>query len=245
MRLPINRSHEVGDRPWPRRTGAPGAADGSRGYHGWVRIQLPFIVLALAVLFVAHQLVYVATYGWSGVERALATVGHDAYWLVIGSAVSLALVVGVALSCRQWLRLRSEVRESSGARGRRPTIDWADLRGSAGILIPRLAVTAISLFVLQENLEHLLHHSGHMPGLAVLIGPEYVATLPIFLLVAAVVALVTALLRLSLAALGRLVDDVTRLRLQRDVPRPVGRHLPVHPCSRSTPDLGRAPPALA
>ena len=210
-----------------------------------MRIRLPFIVLALAVLLVAHQLVYFATYGWRGIERALASAGHDAYWFVIGSVVSLALLAGLALSLRRWLTLRAELRRSAGTRRPRTTIDWAQVRGTVGNLVPRLALAALVLFFVQENVEHYLHHAGHVPGLGVLLGPEYVATLPIFFTVAVVVALVTALLRLGLAALERLVDQATRRRPERDVPRPAGRHLPVHPCSRSTPDLGRAPPALA
>lgn len=210
-----------------------------------MRIRLPFIVLALAVLLVAHQLVYFATYGWRGIERALASAGHDAYWFVIGSAVSLALLAGLALSLRRWLTLRAELRGSGSARRPRPTIDWAQGRATVVDLVPRLALVALVLFFVQENLEHYLHHAGHVPGLGVVLGPEYVATLPIFFAVAVIVAVVTALLRLSLAALARLVAQITRRRPQRDVPRPAGRHLPVHPCSRSTPDLGRAPPALA
>lgn len=210
-----------------------------------MRIRLPFIVLALAALLVAHQLVYLATYGWRGIERALASVGHDAYWLVIGSAVSVALLFGLALSLRRWLSLRAALRRSAGVRRPRTTIDWAQVRATVLGLAPRLALAALVLFFVQENLEHYLHHGGHVPGLGVLLGPEYVATLPIFLAVSVVVALVTALLRLELAALARLVDQTTSRRPERDVPRPAGRHLPVHPCSPGTPDLGRAPPALA
>ncbi|MGH2381155.1 MAG: hypothetical protein ACRDG7_08025 [Candidatus Limnocylindria bacterium] len=209
-----------------------------------MRIRLPFVVLALAVLLVAHQLVYLATYGWRGVERALSSVGHDGYWFVIGSAVSLVLLVGFAFSLRRWLTLCAELRQS-GAGRRQGSIDWPVFRATVVRLVPRLALVALALFFAQENLEHYLHHAGHVPGLGVLLGPEYVATLPIFVAVAMVVALITALLRLGLAALARLVERTTRRRPARDVPRPVGRQLPVHPCSRTAPDLGRAPPALA
>lgn len=40
-----------------------------------MRLRLPFIVLALPVLLVGHQLEYFATYGWRGIERALASAG--------------------------------------------------------------------------------------------------------------------------------------------------------------------------
>lgn len=210
-----------------------------------MRIRLPFIVLALAVLLVAHQLVYLATYGWRGIERALASAGHDAYWLAIGSAVSLALLVGLGLCLRRWRELRAELRRSDGGRRPRARIDWDEVRTTVIELVPRLALVALVLFFVQENVEHYLHHAGHVPGLGVLIGPDYVATLPIFLAISVVVALVNALLRLGLAALARLVDELRRRRPERDVARPPGRCLPVHTCSRGTPDLGRAPPALA
>ena len=210
-----------------------------------MRIRLPFIVLALAVLLVGHQLVYLATYGRRGIERALASVGHDGYWLMIGGVVSLALVVGLYLSLRRWLTLRTQLRELGGSERRRTNIDWALCRAMVIRLIPRLALTALVIFFVQENLEHYLHHAGHVPGLGALVGPDYVATLPIFLAVSVVVATVAALLRLGLAALERLVAGSAPRRPDRDIPRPAGRYLPLHPCSRSTPDLGRAPPAVA
>lgn len=210
-----------------------------------MRIRLPFIVLALAVLLVGHQFVYLATFGWRGIVRALASVGHDGYWLMIGSVVSLALLVGLYLSLRRWLTLRTELRELDRNERRRTSIDWALCRAMVTRLIPRLALTALAIFFVQENLEHYLHHAGHVPGLGVLVGPDYVATLPIFLAVSVVVATVAAILRLGLAALERLVANSAPRRPTRDIPRPAGRSLPLHPCSRSTPDLGRAPPAVA
>lgn len=205
---------------------------------------MPFIVLTLAVLLVGHQLVYLVTYGWRGVERALSSVGHDAYWVLIGSAVTVILLGALALSLRRWMSLRATLRLSSPSR-RRGSIDWNEFRATVVQLVPRLALAAIVLFFVQENLEHYLHHAGHVPGMGVLLGPEYVGTLPIFVAVSSVVALATALLQLGLAALARLVDQAARRRPERDIPRPAGRHLPVHPCSRTAPDLGRAPPAPA
>lgn len=210
-----------------------------------MRIRLPFIVLALAVLLVGHQLVYLATYGWRGIERALASVGHDGYWLVIGSVVSLALLVCLYLSLRRWLTLRTELRKLNRNERRRTNIDWALCRSVVLRLIPRLALVALVLFFVQENVEHYLHHAGHVPGLGVVVGPDYAGTLPIFLAVSVVVATAAALLRLGIAALERLVSEPAPRRPDSDMPRPTGRLLPLHPCSRSTPDLGRAPPILA
>lgn len=210
-----------------------------------MRLRLPFTVLALAVLLVSHQLVYVATYGWRGIERALAAVGHDAYWFVIGSAVGLAVVAGLALSLRRWLSLRSELRRNGGAQRQRTTIEWAPVRRTVLHLVPRLALVALALFFAQENLEHYLLHGGHMPGLSVWLGPDYVATVPIFLAVSGLVALITAVLRLGLEALERLVEQTTRRRGVSDAPWPSGRHLPGRPRSRGTSGLGRAPPTPA
>ncbi|MGH2381192.1 MAG: hypothetical protein ACRDG7_08230 [Candidatus Limnocylindria bacterium] len=124
-----------------------------------MRIRLPLVVLALAVLLVAHQLVYLATYGWPGVERALASVGHDGYWFVIGSAVSLVLLVGFALSLRRWLTLRVELRQSGVGR-RQGSIDWLVFRATVVRLVPRLALVAVALFFAQENLTSTMSTHG-------------------------------------------------------------------------------------
>lgn len=209
-----------------------------------MRIRLPFVLLALAVLLVGHQLVYTATYGWRGVERALSSVGHDTYWLVFGGAVSVALLLGLAVSLRRWVALRTELRRRSSVRPH-AAVDGGRVRATVLNLAPRLALVAVALFFAQENLEHYILHGGHVPGFGVLLGPEYVATLPIFLAVSGVVSLVAIILRLGLAALERLVDRTGRRRPERDLRRPAGRLLPVHSCLRGTPDLGRAPPAPA
>lgn len=209
-----------------------------------MRIRLPFIVLALAVLLVAHQLVYIATYGLRGIERALASVGHDTYWFVMGSAVSLAILVGLALSLRRWLALRAELRRT-GTRRLPTTIGLARVRVTVVELVPRLSLVALALFFAQENIEHFLLHGGHVPGLATLIGPDYVGSVPIFLVVSIVVACIAAILRLGLAALADLVNQSSRRRPDRDMPRPAGGRVPVHLRARSTPNLGRAPPAPA
>lgn len=209
-----------------------------------MRIRLPFVLLALVVLLVAHQCVYMATYGWRGVEQALTGAGHDGYWVLIGGGVSIALVSALGLSLRRWLTLRSAMRRMSDRR--RARIDWSEARVTVVHLAPRLAVAALLLFFIQENLEHYLYHGGHLPGMGVLIGPDYVGTLPIFAALAVVVAIVAAMLGLGLAALARLVETATgRQRPDRNLPRAAGRHLPAYPCSRTAPDLGRAPPALA
>lgn len=99
-----------GSRPSSGGTGAPGAADSPPGYHAGDAH--PAALHRACDRRAAHQLVYLATYGWRGVERALASVGRDGYWLVIGSAVCLILLAGIALSLRRWLTLRAELRQS-------------------------------------------------------------------------------------------------------------------------------------
>ena len=210
-----------------------------------MRTRLPFIVLALAILLPAHQLVYLVTYGWWGVERALSSVGHDAYWLSTGALVSLALAIGLLLGLRRWLTLRADLRSVGGRPRNLASIDWPVFRATVLRLAPRLALAALALFLVQENLEHYIHHAGHVPGLGVLFGPEYVATIPIFALVATLVAVITSLLRLGLATLARLVDGLRRLRPERKSLRPIGRRPSIHRWSHHTPDLGRAPPRPA
>lgn len=213
-----------------------------RRYHGAVRVSLRFIVYALAVVLAGHQLVYAATYGLLGVEQALSSAGHGAYWLITGALVSLALAAGVLLGARRWMGLRAQLRAAERFPRRGGSIDWPAFRASVVRLAPRLALSALAIFFVQENLEHSAYYGGHLPGLGVLIGSEYTATIPIFVLVAALVAGITSLLHLSLASLARLVDRLRRRRPERASLRPSRHLVPVNRWSHFTPDLGRAPP---
>lgn len=208
-------------------------------------IPLRATLLTLAVLLGGHQLVYLATYAADGTGQALPGGGHGGYWLGTGALVSAALGAGLLLGLRRWLMLRAELRIVRPARPPSGSIDWRAFRWSVLRLAPRLALAALVIFFVQENLEHYASHAGHVPGLSVLLGPEYVATIPLFALVAAVVAGVTSLLRLGLAALARIVDRLRRLRPARSSIRPGRQPVRVRRWSHLTPDLGRAPPHTA
>lgn len=207
-----------------------------------MRVSLRFVLYVLAVLLAGHQLVYAASYGLLGVEQALSSVGHGAYWLVTGALVSLALSVGVLLGSRRWMALRAQIRAAEHDPRHGESIDWQTFRASVLRLAPRLAWSALAIFLVQENLEHATYYGGHVPGLGVLIGSEYTATIPIFALVAALVAGIVSFLQLSLASLARLVDRLRRRRPERVSIRPCRHLVPVHRWSHFTPDLGRAPP---
>lgn len=210
-----------------------------------MRVPLRPIVLTLAVVLAGHQLVYLASYGLRGADQALSSVGHGGYWLGTGALVSLALTAGLLLGLRRWMALRAELRAADPDPRRAGSIDWAAFRTTVARLVPRLALSALLLFVIQENLEHYAYHAGHAPGLGVLVGPEYVATIPIFALVAAMVAAISSLLRLGLASLARLADRLRRRRPEHVTIRPGRQLVRVHRWSHFTPDLGRAPPLAA
>ena len=210
-----------------------------------MHVRLSFVMLTLAVLLLAHQLVYLVTFGAPGMEDALSSVGHDAYWLLTAVTVATALGAGVLAGLRRWLILRAAINRLPRAQRVRSSIDWPSFRSSAGRLAPRLALAALFIFFIQENLEHLSLGSGDLPGLRVLTGEEYVGTLPIFALVAGIVATVVSLLRLGLALLERQLESAARQRPEPNPPLPAGRQLPIYPWSRSAPGLGRAPPAVA
>ena len=207
-----------------------------------MQISLRFLVYVMAVVLAGHQLVYAASYGVRGVDQALSSAGHGAYWLITAALVSLALATGVLLGMRRWMALRRQLRVAARFRRRHGSIDWRTVRASVLHLAPRLALSALAIFLVQENLEHSAYDGGHVPGLGVLIGSEYTATIPIFALVAALVAGIISFLQLSLSSLARLVDRLRHRRPERVSVRPSRHLVPGHRWLHFTPDLGRAPP---
>lgn len=207
-----------------------------------MRARFSSVALVLAVLLLAHQLVYLIGYGWASLSRALSDVGHDTYWLLLAAAVGAALMIAALAGFRRWLTLRGQLRRLPHKAPRAASIDWTLFRSTMLRLAPRLALYALALFFVQENLEHYTHHAGHVPGMGIVFGGEYIATLPVFALVGLAVAAVASLLKLGLAALARVVERATQRRPERKAPRPCGRLAPVHGWYRFAPDLGRAPP---
>jgi hypothetical protein len=201
------------------------------------------ILLSVAVLVPAHDLVYLAAYGPDRHAAALSATGHGSYWTAVAVAAFLGLAgVGAAALHR-----------SRSLRDRLATLGHVNVQPLAAPQLVRhvawtwLAVMALSVatFAVQENVEHLAGH-GHLPALGVLTGGEYQWALPIFgalaLAVATAGSVTVARLRALTEAVARALHSVARPTRQLAWPwvREPGSARGV----RSTPDLGRAPPAL-
>ena len=200
-------------------------------------------VLALAVLVVGHNLVFVLTYG-PAYAHALARTGHDSRWedtvrAVLAATGALATVAAARLVylvslVRRTTRGRPGAELSARSYGRTLLTLWINL-----------FAVALPLFALQENLERWGAGLG-LPGLAVLGSSGAAGPVPVFLFVSLIVAAVAALFRWGIAtveaqiAAGRNAARPSaaqpRRRLPTDPDRPVlsilGRNL-----------AGRAPPA--
>jgi len=148
--------------------------------------------MALVALVLAHNLVFLATYG-PYVGEALAQTGHDAAWTTaFANALGLGLAL-VAAGIWQLRRLSREARAVGVGAGPRDA-GMGTFAAHLGRLWLGLAPATALLFVAQENLEHLAL-GDDLPGLGVLVrhGSPLAATV-----VAAVslgVALVGALYR--------------------------------------------------
>ena len=145
--------------------------------------------MTLATLIVAHNLIFLAGYG-AAYGEVLAHTGHDHGW---SSAVVTVLAgAGACLLAALWqLRRLTRIARHVGARSKvGPSLRWFAHRWLR--LASRLVAVTALLFVLQENVEHLRIGEG-LPGLGVLLSPEYPDAIPIIALVAAAVALVGAL----------------------------------------------------
>jgi hypothetical protein len=200
-------------------------------------------VLALAVLVVGHNLVFLLTYG-PGSGVALIRTGHGSRWdetvRVVLSAESLLAATAtlrLAYLCRLVRRL------SPGFVG-----GGLSARGYIRALLPLWAglfASSTLLFVLQENLEHWNAGLG-LPGFSVLGSAAYVGPIPVFALVSLLVAAVTALFRWGVRSLeAQIVAGRTLNVPPASSPR---RHFGPDPDRRATSILGRnlagrAPPA--
>jgi hypothetical protein len=200
-------------------------------------------VLALAVLVVGHNLVFLLTYGSdSGV--VLARTGHGSRW---DETVRLVLAAEGLLAAAATLRLaylyRRVGRLSPGL-----ATGGLSVLGYVRALMPLwigLFATSTMLFILQENFERW-SASLNLPGLGVLGSTDFVGPIPVFALVSLFVAAVAALFRWGVTTLEargaaattpvRSVASSPQRRFALDPDRPatsiLGRNL-----------AGRAPPA--
>ena len=191
-------------------------------------------VLALAVLVVGHNLVFLLTYG-PQYSVALVRSGHDGRWNdtvrdVLAASGMLAAAATLRLAyLYRLVRLISPVSGSG-----RPS-----LGAYVRVLLPfwgRLFAVSLLLFVLQENLERW--SAGlNLPGLGVLGTNDFISPVPVFVLVSLVVAAVAALFRLGITTLeARIAARQARLRPTASTPP---RRLPADPRRPTTSILGR------
>ena len=185
------------------------------------RIGLASMVLVTLVL--AHDLAFLAAYG-RAFETVLVRTGHDERW---AAAVLMVLGLGIGLAVAGFWRLyrldryARDLEAATGTAGRlRPDL----LLGHVIHLWPRIGLAATALFVLQENLEHLMS-GGPLSGLAVLGSAGSASAtnpsdapppaLAIIALVAFAVAVVGALYRWRTNELAARIAHAVRAWLRR------------------------------
>jgi hypothetical protein len=148
--------------------------------------------MALVALVLAHNLVFLATYG-PRYGRALLETGHDAAWttaFIVALGLGLALLVAGTWQLR---RLSRQARSIGAAAGPRDPGLSAFLAHLGSLWLGLVPATAL-LFVLQENVEHLAVGAG-LPGLGVLARGGSPLALAVIGAVSFGVALVGALYR--------------------------------------------------
>jgi hypothetical protein len=178
------------------------------------RRRLEFVAMTSVSLVVAHNLVFVLGYG-AAYGEALSRTGHGDAWqtaviTVLGAGAGL---LGVALWRLYRLGLLARAHGHRAAGLRESRVEAVD--PGVARLWGRLTAATASLFLVQENVEHLL--SGHqLPGLSVLGSAEYPDALLVIGAVALVVALVGSLIRWRRAVLtNRIAAAIRRLRFRR------------------------------
>jgi hypothetical protein len=165
-------------------------------------------LLALLVLAVAHDLVFLLTYG-SGYAAELARTGHGSRW---DGTVRVVLAAGLALAAVATMRLGflwGLVRAAKAG----PQPVGLPVRAYLGIvsnLWIRLFVVAMPFFVVQENFERWSVGVA-LPGLGVLASSGTVGPIPVFLLVSLAIAAVASLFRWGIATLEARVEAARTL----------------------------------
>ncbi len=156
------------------------------------------VVLSLAL---AHEAVYLVHHEHGAAAGAIGREGHDYWPAFLAAGLGGALLIGAWWAWRLAHRVRAAA-TCPAARAAQPASFGAEWR----LLLRRLAPTVASLFLVQENVEHLLLH-GQIEGLATYLAPGAELTLPLVLAVVATIAAVGALARWQEVVL------IARLRL--------------------------------
>ncbi len=204
-------------------------------------------MLALVAFVLAHDAIYLATYG-SSYDAVLARTGHGGRWeaTVATALVLAALLVGASLARLLFLvRATRQLNDEAIPRaGWNPRFFLREVRDA----LPLVFVGALTLFVVAENLERVSAGLA-APGLSVLGSQGYVGTIPILAAVSLVVSLVEALYRWRRDDLIARIAAAVRARRLRSV-GPVARRFGPwsNPRLRSIAGhhvAGRAPPVAA
>jgi hypothetical protein len=198
-----------------------------------------FLLLVAVVAVAGHDLTYLLVHGPAFVGAALERSGHDAHWASAAStvAVTLLLTLGVVA-----FRLRS-LRRTLRAAGTAPSVSGRPSTTAVLTLALRLTAAALATFVVQEAAESLAIGRG-FTGLGIVAGAGWLS-IPLFGLVALLVAAASALLTTRLRVMAAAAARVRRPRPRRAGQRPLrpAHALPAPSVAWIQPVLGRAPPA--
>jgi hypothetical protein len=160
------------------------------------------LALAGVVAVAGHQAVLITGHDQLHTS-GLAATPHPASW-----SAGVALVLGLLLATVAWIAWRIVA-----LRWRLGTVP--SLRAPDGGQLPRtwavIVATALAIFLLQENIEHLTSH-GHLPLLDPLLSGEYAATVPVFAGLALLLAVATLTLALRLSDLETALRPPARTR---------------------------------
>jgi hypothetical protein len=192
------------------------------------------------VAVVGHDLAYALAYG-PGADAARRASGHEPYWAWTWLAVAVVVAALVVVATGKTIELLRRLERRDRPRGIHPSPYLGELLR----LWPRLALAALILFTLQENVEHYVAHDGHVVGWQLFWSPEFMVAVPAFGLAALLASAVAALFVSTITVLQEAVrrSGARPARAQRRVRRPVGRdHRPLWRGTLAVPDLGRAPP---
>lgn len=170
----------------PRQSLAPLLVS-RRGYVSTVLNLLIFGLVAVAAMWIVHQIEYEIEYG-SRFGLIMASTPHRLYMLPLGVVLGLLFVILAILIAVNLLRARVAVLQLL------PGIPSRLRRHAAtpGLTVPigpllrtaaTLAVAQMTLYSVQENLESLTAGWG-LPGLGVLLAPRHATVVPLHLLAA-------------------------------------------------------------
>ena len=175
-------------------------------------------LLALAVLVVGHNVVFLLTYG-SDFGAALLRTGHGSRWDETVRAVLVAeglLAIAATMRLAYLYRLVRRLGRSGAGGG-------LSARSYVRALLPLwlgLFAASTVLFVLLENFEHWSAGLS-LPGLGVLRAPDLAGPIPVFVVVSLLVAAVAALFRWGVATLeARIAASRPPARTRFSTPQP-------------------------